>query len=65
METVNSRSAGKKIRKKAEIIPGRTNGITMSFKDCHMEAPQEREASIKESCTCSKAAELAFKENAM
>ena len=30
-----------------------------------MVAPQERDASIKESCTCSSAALLAFKLNAM
>ncbi|AMQ91823.1 hypothetical protein ACT74_03975 [Aggregatibacter actinomycetemcomitans] len=64
-KTVNSRSAGKKIKKKAAIIPGLTNGMTMSFSDCHILAPQARAASTKESCTCSKAAEFAFKENAM
>ena len=65
MDTVSSRNAGRKIKKNALIIPGRTSGITISFKDCHMVAPQERDASIKESCTCSSAALLAFKLNAM
>ena len=55
----------RKFLKKALTIPGRTSGITISFKDCHMLAPQERDASIRESCTCSSAAELAFKEKAM
>ena len=65
MDTVSSRRAGRKIRKKALTMPGRTKGITISFRDCHMLAPQERDASIRESCTCSRAAELAFREKAM
>ena len=64
-ETVNSRRAGRKIRKKAAIIPGLTSGITISFKDCHILAPHAREASTNESCTCSSAAELALSEKAI
>ena len=62
MDTVSSLKAGKKIKKKEASIPGRTKGITISFKDCHIVAPQLLDASIKESWTCSKAAEFDFKE---
>ena len=65
MDTVNSRSAGRKMRKNAASMPGLTKGSTMSLRDCHMVAPQAREASTRESCTCSKAAEFAFREKAM
>ena len=46
-------------------MPGLTSGSTMSFRDCHMVAPQAREASTSESWTCSRAALLAFSEKAI
>ena len=61
----SSRRAGKKMRKNAATMPGRTSGSTTSRRACHMLAPQARAASTSESCTCSSAAELALSEKAM
>ena len=54
--------AGRKIRKKPETIAGRIRGMVISFSDSKWDAPQERDASSSDGCTCWSDAEALFME---